>query len=391
MTGDRDSSILFDDYDPNSLETRIVETIVETLEQYEYLLLDLFQELQKEGMALTLEQYGLLKKAVEKGYGWRSWEELKRLCKLLWVKPHPGCDLAVFEKAFNRYYHQNRVQTILTKELKSEQETTPIPLPNPFQEQEVQNLLEIPPRILPSGSSQQAIAVKPSLLQPNSRSSDLPAFVLTPTDFPLKLEDVRRIWHLLRKSVPVDRDLELDLEATIERIEREGFFADVEMRPRMTRKAELLLLIDDSSGMIPFFQAFEPFIQAINFRQITPARIYRFTTYPDEYLYEWESPTHAQFLNNILLTLKRDRTITIILSDAGARSIAYNQERIEGTFQFLIKLSPFIRQLIWLNPLPIKQWHETSAWEIHERLNGEMLTYELVSLINKAKKIDRGN
>lgn len=390
MNNHQDISILFDDSSPHFLETGIPRT----LEQYESLLLDLFQELRKAGMALTLEQYELLQFAVEKGYGLGGWEDLKRVCRLLWVKPCANYDINIFNRAFDRYLQQHRAKTPVETESKPPEKT--FDKETPSLEKPLSNLPQIPPRNFEKPLPQQpdkvetATAIKGSspFQQFKFQQSNL---VLNPKDFPINLQDVQRIWRLLKKPVRIGWEDELDIEATVERIEREGILANVEMRPRMTRRAELLLLIDDNSAMIPFFQAFEPFIQAIKEARITPARIYRFTSYPDEYLYDWERPTLAHPLINILPKLHRNRTITIILSDAGAATITDNQNRIEGILKFLIALSPCVRQLIWLNPLPPQRWEYTSAWGIHGILNGKMLTYELASLQTAAKENPQGD
>nr|MDZ8022943.1 hypothetical protein [Nostoc sp. SerVER01] len=217
------------------------------------------------------------------------------------------------------------------------------------------------------------------------------AFYLRPTYFPIQLEDIQENWRLLRQAKQVGWDYELDIEATLCQIEREGIFADVVRRPIQGRRTELLLLVDDSPAMIPFFPAFQPFIQAIEEARITPAQIYRFTSYPDEYLYHWQHPVIAQPLIGILPKLHRQRTVVLILSDAGAATATYSQERIEGISKFLAALSPCIRQLIWLNPLPPQRWEQTSAWTIDAVLNGKMLTYEPASLRIAARAIPQEN
>lgn len=385
MNNSQDISILFDDSSEELLKTGISQT----LEQYESLLLDLFQELREAGMALTLEQYDLLQKAVEKGYGLRKWSDLKRLCRLLWVKPCPNYDLNVFEQAFDDY-HKRRVEILVEPE--PEQPKDP-PIGDDYEEPP--SNLQIPPRTGNSPSGQESGKVKIITAIDNytnrSRSTDQQKFILTPTDFPIKSLDVQTAWRLFKKPVRVAAELELDIEATVEKIEREGFFADVVMRPRISQKAELLLLIDDRSTMIPFFRAFEPFIEAINQHRITPAQIYRFTSYPDEYLYEWSRPTRAHHLTEILPKLHRHRTVALIFSDAGAATITHSQQRIDGISKFLMHLSPCIRQLIWLNPLPIERWKDTSAWEIHRILKGKMLSYEPSSLKTAVKEITQQN
>ena len=216
-------------------------------------------------------------------------------------------------------------------------------------------------------------------------------FHLNPTDYPIKLQDVETTWRLLKQPVRVAWDYELDVEATLEKIERDGIFTDIVMGPVKSRKTELLLLIDDNSAMIPFFPALQPFIQAIAEARITPARIYRFTSYPSEYLYDWYHPALAQALTDILPKLHRNRTICLILSDAGAATNTYSQERIEGISKFLAALSPCIRQLIWLNPLPPQRWEQNSAITVDAILNGKMLTYEAASLRTVTREIPQEN
>ncbi len=347
------------------------------------LLLDIFQELRKAGMALTLEQYELLRKAITLGYGLGGWQDIKRVCRLLWVKPCPNYDISIFERTFESYIQQHHHKISV--------ETEPIPQQNTTSTSSVKppsNLPQIPPRKWKSPSTQTTnttnevkvpVALKTS--SPLTKFEDARNdFHLIPQDFPIKLQDIEVTWRLLKQPVRVGWDYELDIEATLERIERDGIFTDVVMRPVKSQRTELLLLIDDNSAMIPFFPALQPFIQAITEARITPARIYRFTSYPDEYLYDWYRSAQAQALTDILPKLHRNRTIALIISDAGAATNTYSQERIQGISKFLAALSPCIRQLIWLNPLPPQRWEQTSAITIDAILNGKMLTYEAASL-----------
>ena len=356
----------------------------------DFLFLDLFYQLQDAGMALTIEQYDLLRQAIDKGYGLGGWEDLKRVCRLLWVKPCHNYDLDIFERTFEKYIQQHDSQRPRATNLKSSEKTVETSSIKP-----PLNLPKIPPRKWQSPSTQELGKVEtPTAVQSDSnlhKEVKASNFVLTPKDFPIKLRDVQMAWKLLKKPVRIGWENEIDIEATVERIEREGILADVVMHPRMTRRTELLLLIDDNSAMIPFFPGFEPFIEAIKQSRITPAKIYRFTSYPDQYLYEWERPTLAHPVTDIFRKLHSNRTIVLILSDAGAATTSYSQDRIEGIFRFLINLSPCIRQLIWLNPLPYERWEQTSAWEIYRILNGKMLNYEAAELQTVAKKFPQQN
>lgn len=89
--------------------------------------------------------------------------------------------------------------------------------------------------------------------------------------------------------------------------------------------------------------------------------------------------------------MHRQRTVALILSDAGAAIATYSPERIEGISKFLTALSPCIRQLIWLNPLPLQRWQQSSAWTIDAVLNGKMLTYERANLLTARRAIPQEN
>lgn len=350
------------------------------------LLFDLFQKLRDAGMDLTLEQYDLLRQAVNQGYGLGGWQDLRRICRLLWVKPCANYDGKLFDTTFDSYVQQHHakmpVKPSKTPELKPTETTLPKKPPS--------NLPQIPPRRKPStqqpGEVQVPVAVQTSPASTKFQDAR-DNFHLIPTDFPIQLQDVQIAWRLLRRTVQVGLDYELDMEATLYQIQREGICTDMVMRPVRIRRAELLLLIDDSPAMIPFFPTLQPFIQAIADARITPARIYRFTSYPDEYLYDWYRPSQAEPLTELLPKLHRNRTIVLILSDAGAATATNSQERIEGISNFLTALSCCIRQLIWLNPLPPPRWEQTSAWTINDVLNGKMLTYEPASLRTATREI----
>ena len=66
-------------------------------------LLDLFQQSRKAGMKLTFEQYDLLRQALEVGDGLADWEDLRDVCRMLWVKPSLNYDAEIFEQVFDQY------------------------------------------------------------------------------------------------------------------------------------------------------------------------------------------------------------------------------------------------------------------------------------------------
>jgi uncharacterized protein len=338
--------------------------------------LDLFQQLRWAGMELTLEQYDLLQQSLQQGFGLKGWNDLKRLCRILWVKPSVNYDPEIFDRTFDRYVTEHQRQFQL--------QSVPQPLPSPRSEnaQITSSLPSIPPRQMPAtqatGEVQSPIAVK--TLSPSSLAPKRSDWTMLPKTLPLSLEVVQGAWKTLRRPELSGAATEINLEATLEEIQRDGSFAEVVLRPERRLRAELLLLVDDSEAMLPFRPALETLIHSVADHRITPAQIYRFTVYPEDYLYDWEIPTKAIPFTTIRSRLHRSRTVALILSDAGAATQSRSQNRQEGIATFLEQLVPCIRQLIWLNPLPPKRWVSTTAEEIALALDGRMIPMDAASL-----------
>jgi len=176
------------------------------------------------------------------------------------------------------------------------------------------------------------------------------------------------------------------MDATIRRITQEGYFSDVVMRPIKSKRVELIVLVDDGNVMLPFRPALQPLINAIETQQITPATVYRFTTYPDEYLYDWQQPTQAIPFDQVLSRMHVRRTIVLIWGDAGATQPNPSEDHRTGLMTFLTRLSPCVRSLIWLNPLPPHRWVGTLAEEVAYWLDGRMTYLSAPQVLALAKR-----
>jgi uncharacterized protein with von Willebrand factor type A (vWA) domain len=341
-------------------------------------------------MKLSVEQYDLLRQAFGQGFGlenWqgKDWDDLRQVCRVLWVKPHLNYDAQVFEETFNRYVQQKQ------RQIRAQQ---PSPEPPPqftptLPQPPVRRLPRVPPRKMPLSQpppeQQQApIAVKTGL--PSLPKVDETGLHLTPTNLPLSTRTMLDSWRFLRRPQRDSTRNEMDLEATIERICREGYFSDVAMRPLLSKRAELIVLVDDSNVMLPYRPALQPLVSAIAARQLAPATLYRFTTYPEDYLYDWQSPTKAIPLTQVLSRLHPRRSIVMIWSEAGATQTNPLDDHRRGLFAFLTRLTPCLRTLLWLNPLPPHRWPGTLAQEIARLLDGRMIHLDAPQLLHLAKQ-----
>ena len=340
-------------------------------------------------MQLSPEQYDLLRQALGQGFGLANWEghnwdDLRQVCRVLWVKPSRNYDSQVFDQIFDRYVSQKRREI---QALQHPQKLSTSPSPEPSKA--TRQWPKVPPHKMPESTSAAAeaktpIAVKTGLA--GLPEVDDRGLSLTPSQMPLPQQAVLDGWQLLRRPLPEGGRHELDLEATIERITRAGYFSDVVMRPVKSKRVELLVLVDDSNVMLPFRPALQPLVRAIETQKITPATLYRFTTYPDDYLYEWQRPSQAVPLDQRLSQMHPRRTIVLIFGEAGATQTNPSDEHRRGLMRFLTRLSPCVRSLIWLNPLPSQRWTGTLAAEVAYWLDGRMTYLSVPQVLALARR-----
>jgi uncharacterized protein len=210
----------------------------------------------------------------------------------------------------------------------------------------------------------------------------------TPINLPVSIAQVQQTWRLLRRVESKAMTNEVDLERTIEAISCQGIFADVVLKTAGQQRSELIVLVDEKAGMLPYFPALQPLFQAIAGGWVHPARLYRFTAYPTRFLYNWARPNEAIGVDGVLAGLHRRRSIVLVVSDGGAASGTVNVDRVRGTAEFIDRWLPCVAQILWVNPLPEDRWLGTPAAEIRDLLGGRMVTWE--GLIRVKEMIDGG-
>jgi uncharacterized protein len=343
-------------------------------------MLDLFQQLRDAGMKLTFEDYELLRQALGDDYKPTDWDDLRDICLLLWVKPSLNYDLEIFEREFDRYRAAKERE--FDRWLASQQSEPDSDKNKPIN---FGVLPQIPPRKKTLAESHPTSTIEPEHNDSSGEGVDAvkqerpksprfrPEFTL---EVPIPQVIFQRTWRTLRRPITDLRLTELDVLATVDRIGREGLFSDVVTRQISQKKADLLLLVDDSNPMLPFTPIIQPLIDTVQNRRISPALIYRFNQYPTNYLYQWQHPLRGESLAKVLGRLHQQRTVVIIVSEAGAASPLYHQERVTGTGKFLERLLPCVREILWLNPLPPARWANTTAEAIQTALAGRMVPFE---------------
>ncbi|HEY9626107.1 MAG TPA: hypothetical protein V6C84_02290 [Coleofasciculaceae cyanobacterium] len=190
-------------------------------------------------------------------------------------------------------------------------------------------------------------------------------FVLSIDYLPVTQRQMKQSWRYLRRMVREGLATELDIEATVRQIARDGVLLEPMLTPPRVNRTELLLLIDQDGSMVPFHSLSVRLAETTQRGgQLGQAGIYYFHNCPVDYLYHDFWHQQAELVPNILTQLRRDRTVVLIFSDAGAARGGLNFKRVSLTTAFLRRLKRHVRYVAWLNPMPKNRWTGTTAGEI---------------------------
>ncbi len=211
------------------------------------------------------------------------------------------------------------------------------------------------------------VQVAQAVLQATSKNEKTfdSRFILSTEYFPVHERQMKQIWRYLRRPVREGAATEFDVEATVNQIGRRGLLLEPVLVPPRVNRAEMLLLIDQDGSMVPFDALSRRLAEtALLGGRLGSPGIYYFHNCPIEYLYRDPNHQEAELVSNVVTHVCSERTAVLIFSDAGAARGGYSEERYELTKEFLAKLKQRVRYVAWLNPMPKKRWHKTTAGEI---------------------------
>lgn len=118
--------------------------------------------------------------------------------------------------------------------------------------------------------------------------------------------------------------------------------------------------------MIPFLLLSQQLVDNLQGNKLGKSEVYYFRNCPGEYLFFHPQRPGGKPTSEVLGKLHKQRTVVLIISDAGAARGGVNYERIELTWDFLQELKGCVRQVAWLNPIPETRWNGTSAQGISQ-------------------------
>ena len=160
----------------------------------------------------------------------------------------------------------------------------------------------------------------------------------------------------------------LDLQATVEKAAREGFFVAPVYQRSIRNRAHLLLLVDQDGSMVPFHRFTRELVETASeestLGQVNVFYFHNFfvdTVYTDPFLNDRAAVSE-------MLARCDEETSVLIVSDAGAARGSRQLERIGATTKLLGQLKLRTRLLAWLNPMPQERWE--GDFGSHDQLSG---------------------
>ncbi|MEM7553302.1 MAG: hypothetical protein AAF378_04245 [Cyanobacteria bacterium P01_A01_bin.84] len=343
-------------------------------------------------LPLTIDQYHLLLQALKGGFGISSRNELKQICRLLWIKSKSSLQVERFEKCFEQYFRQNSQNQEPEFEKQEFSPTTTSILQQQISPTSPLNTSKTP-ETQTSESSKSDLLNSPQIVKA-IRGKLLPEspfgrgiYQLIPQDFPLTRRQIQQNWRYLRRPIREGTLTEIDIEATVKRIMEDGVFLEPALIPSRVNQVEMLLLIDESNSMVPFHLFSERIVASLQESRLKKADIYYFRNCPSDYLFLYPRSPDAKKINEILPKLHSHRTVVLIISDGGAARGGINWQRIELTAEFLEQFTPYVRHIAWLNPMPSERWKYNSAEAISQLVQMFELNYQGLKAVVRSLKV----
>lgn len=167
---------------------------------------------------------------------------------------------------------------------------------------------------------------------------------------------------------------QLDIDQMVTQYAQHGFFTRPVFKTYNQTRNQVLLLIDHGGSMAALGTLANTMIAALDQAfQVSPlakekettVKKYYFYNTPHGHVYQDRAHIKAVSLKDLQLQIKQmPQTLIFILSDAGAARGGNNDGRFQATLDFLLLLKKMTHKVVWLNPMPKKRWHYTTAERI---------------------------
>jgi uncharacterized protein with von Willebrand factor type A (vWA) domain len=251
------------------------------------------------------------------------------------------------------------------------------------EEERVETLAEPPPEVLPAPPLPDSnLRPQEATQQPRQSPGEAPDAQpreVTVSTLPIKMPDrqggraelsvrwpltpraMAYGWQYLKRMRADGSLTVVDMEATIARIARHGYFTAPVYRRKLRHHGRVVLLIDRRGSMAPFHQLTDDLLMtARRAPTIEQAQAFFFhdvmsgTLYADPLLNEPLTPEEC--LRDCV-----PGTGLLVVSDAGSARGNLDSDRVLATVEMIAALRRHTPRLAWLNPMPPSRWIRTSA------------------------------
>lgn len=339
-------------------------------------LYNLYRTLQDNDFQLGIDEYLTLIRALEGGFGLGNVDDLLSLCCLMWAKnPNEIAELKyIFHREIQPYLLKTINEQIKSAELQvPSKPSTTISNPNHQINIPASSSDQFKPNTYPVTHANPTLVSYISETQHKTRlrASNVARSKLQLEYFPVTKRQMRQSWRYLRRRMQKGPAINLDLEATIDYIGRNGGVLTPVFVPLRVNLAEIIFFIDRDGSMVPFHGLCQQILgTAERGGRLKQVSKFYFHDWPDEdLLFRDQARIEAVSIKALISNKLADTRITphtyvVIMSDAGAARGTFDKQRIEETKLFLTNLKKYIRHITWLNPMPQSRWQFTSAHDI---------------------------
>ncbi|MBD2033830.1 VWA containing CoxE family protein [Leptolyngbya sp. FACHB-321] len=310
---------------------------------------DLFLRLRRQGFSLGVGEYLAALRAIDGGFA-DSTDALEQTLRILW------CRSLTEQSEFEPIWQA--VASATTQEL-----APPPPPPLPKTPEPINQPDPLPPAALVPLPAEERSS--PDLVPLPVRAPFTPIDSKDSTElqtyYPLSRRSMIYNWRYLRRPVADGIPDVLDIQATVERAARQGFFLAPIYRRRERNDARLILFVDQNGSMMPLHRFTRDLVETAQFESSLPqAMVFYFHNTPADSVYRDVYLTKKVPLPQVLANCDSDTSV-LIVSNAGAARGYRRLERIQATVEFLFHLKQYTTLVAWLNPMSIERWIGSSA------------------------------
>ncbi len=354
-------------------------------------------------LALGLKEFYVLVQALDQGLGMSDEQHFKKLVRWLWQKPHhdPQVFQSIMDSSLALIYEKSAERKEELEEKDDSQigkgpKDTLSELDRDKTEQKGRTSSEedltsdtqtVPKAALEEDSliisfekaspDKDKAALQFDIAQLSEEINKEP-YLLKGNYFELGSRQLQQGVRTMRRR-EVDKSKKLiDLEATIQKVSRQGFLECLEYRYGEKWTTDLTILIDQGDSMIAFEPFSEELISVVQKDKEIKGTVYFFKGTPYDEVFEDRLQRKGISIDQLS---EAPAQSILVVSDAGAATGRIDEARVEDTVDFLAGIRK--HRVAWLNPMPRERWRKTSAEYI--ALYTSMFFLDQTELVNVVK------